>query len=299
MNVHTFKNWLGATRPRTLPAAVAPVVLGSALAWSEAKFDWRAALLCLCFALLAQIAANFANDYFDFLKGADTAKRVGPKRAVAAGLISPQAMRNATIGISITGFLLGLGLLPFGGWPLLVVGVLSILCAIAYTGGPFPLAYNGLGDVFVFIFFGLVAVCGTYYVQTEEIGMASILGAISLGGLASNLLVANNYRDMETDREAGKRTLVVLLGRGFAKAQFLSAHLVAFLVPLILWSEGFDPSAPSWILLGALSLWAARLCAKLNPRSSAPELIKVLAGSGLYLFTYSLILSIWILDGAR
>jgi len=289
--------WLAATRPRTLPAAVAPVLVGSALAWKAQGFKPPAAALCLGFALLAQIAANFANDYFDFVKGADTKARVGPRRAVAAGLVSPAAMRLATLLTCVAAFLLGLGLVPFGGWPLVVVGIASLLCAVAYTGGPYPLGYHGLGDLFVFIFFGLVAVCATFYVQLGKVSMDSLICAVPVGLLAVNILVANNYRDADTDRLAGKRTLVVRFGRGFAKAQFIGAHLIAFAVPMVLLARGHSPALLAWLPFLPLAFWSFRLCRRLSPERSPLELITILAQSGQHLAAYSLALSLWLLAG--
>ncbi len=286
-------------RPRTLPAAIAPVLMGTALAWGEAKEQVVAAALCLVFALLAQVAANFANDYYDYLKGADTAARVGPRRAVASGLIKPETMKRATIGVCVLAFLVGLGLIPYGGWPLLAVGIACIACALAYTGGPFPLAYLGLGDVFVFLFFGLVATCCTYYVQAEELPLAVIICAIAMGALAANILVANNYRDVDTDRVAGKRTTVVRFGRSFAQGQFIAAHVFAMAVPFLLLGEGYEPSMVAWLPLGCLFLWAVRLCYRLRPERTSLELIQLLAGSGLYLLGYALALSLWVLDASR
>lgn len=296
-----WRIWLGATRPRTLPAAIAPVLVGTTLAWSEAQADVWAAGLCLAFALLAQIAANFANDYFDFVKGADTRERVGPRRAVAAGLVKPETMKRATLGVCVAAFATGLCLLHWGGWPLLVVGVTSLLCAVGYTGGPFPLAYKGLGDVFVFIFFGLVAVCCTYYVQTGHLdSSATLLCAIAIGALATNILIANNYRDAETDAKAGKRTTIVLFGRGFGKALFVTSHLVALTMPVLLWLiEDYDPEWGSWLLFAPLLYWSYRLCRGLRPERQPKDLIRILAGSGLYLFFYALLLSAWLMDAAR
>ena len=169
--------WINAARPRTLPAAIAPVLLASALAWRDGLLKPAAALGCLVFAVLIQIGTNFANDYYDFMRGADTAERVGPQRAVASGLIAPATMKHAMIGVFTAAFLAGLMLLGYGGWPLLVIGVASIVCGIVYTGGPYPLGYNGLGDLFVFIFFGLVAVGATYFVQTGLVtGEALVIG---------------------------------------------------------------------------------------------------------------------------
>lgn len=232
MNSASWRVWLDAARPRTLPAAIAPVMVGSALAWRTGKFDGAAAALCLGFALLIQIGTNFANDYFDFVKGADTAARVGPRRAVAAGLIAPATMRTAMALVFVAAFLLGLSLIAWGGPWLMVIGVASILSGIAYTGGPWPLAYHGWGDVFVFVFFGLVAVVATYFVQAGEVTHAAVLAAVPIGLLAANILVVNNYRDVETDAAAGKRTLVVRLGRPAARAQFTLSLLVAFAVPV-------------------------------------------------------------------
>ena len=191
-----------ASRPRTLPAAVAPVIVGTALAWRSGHVDWLAAAICLSFALLIQIGTNFANDYFDFVKGADTAARVGPRRAVAAGLVSPATMRRAMYGAFGLAFLVGLSLLAWGGWWLIGVGVASVVCGIAYTGGPYPLGYHGWGDVFVFIFFGLVAVGATFFVQAGWPTRDVWAVAVAIGALAANILVANNYRDVETDRVA-------------------------------------------------------------------------------------------------
>src|SRR5258708_10001677 len=212
----SFQIWLGASRPRTLPAAVAPVLVGSALAWRAGQFHPAAAALCLGFALFVQIGTNVANDYYDFIKGDDTAERVGPRRAVAAGLVSPATMRTAMILVFALAFAFGLGLLAWRGWELLVIGIASIASGIAYTGGPYPLAYHGWGDVFVFIFFGLVAVGTTAYVQTGVVGPEALLAGSAIGLLSVNILLVNNYRDVETDAKAGKRTLIVRFGRGSA-----------------------------------------------------------------------------------
>ena len=231
--------WWEAARPRTLPAAIAPVLLASSLAWHDEGFQLGAALICLVFALLIQVGTNYANDYFDFVKGADTAERVGPRRAVAAGLITPETMKRAMIGVFALAFVVGLSLLRFGGWPLLVVGVASITCGVLYTGGPFPLAYHGWGDVFVFVFFGLVAVVVTFFVQTGNVTVEAWLLGAGIGGLANNILVVNNYRDIDTDRKAGKRTLAVRWGRGFAHGQFIGAHGLMAGVALLLWSRDY------------------------------------------------------------
>ncbi len=291
-----FSVWLEATRPRTLPAAVAPVVVASALAWRDGGFNAPASILCLAFALLIQIGTNFANDYYDFIKGADTAARIGPRRAVAAGLIAPATMKRAMVGVFIAAFLTGLPLLAFGGWPLLVIGLASIACGYAYTGGPYPLGYNGLGDVFVFIFFGLVAVGATYFVQTEVLTPDVWLIGTGIGALAANILVVNNYRDVETDARAGKRTLVVRWGRRFARGQFGAAHVIAVAVLLAIGVDDWDPL----VLGGAVALCSAVgwLQARRLARASTPEeLIRLLGATGLYLAGYALILAIGLLWG--
>ncbi|MEO0795056.1 MAG: 1,4-dihydroxy-2-naphthoate polyprenyltransferase [Verrucomicrobiota bacterium] len=226
--------WILAARPKTLPAAIAPVLVGTALAGHDHVFAWQPALICLAFAVLIQIGTNFANDYYDFLKGADTESRIGPTRAVASGLISAGAMRRATIVVLVLAFMVGLALVYWGGWQLIIVGVLSIICAVAYTGGPYPLGYNGLGDIFVFVFFGLIAVGFTYYVQAGSFSSVSWLLGAAVGALSTNLLVVNNYRDLETDRIAGKRTLVVRLGRNAAWWQYSLSIVFAFGVALFL-----------------------------------------------------------------
>lgn len=275
-------------RIRTLPAAVAPVLVGSALAWQARGFDGLAAGLCLLFALLIQIGTNFANDYYDAVNGADTADRVGPVRAVAAGLIKAETMRRAMYAVLATAFVLGLTLIAWGGPWLLVIGVASVLCAIAYTGGPYPLGYNGLGDVFVFIFFGLVAVGTTFYVQLGSINGEVLMWSVPVGLLAANILVVNNYRDVDTDRVAGKRTLVVRWGRGFARFQFNFSLLIAWFTPIglaILRSE-------IWLLLPLLLLPLAwRDSRRLRDSKTPSELIELLGDTGKLLALYALLLS--------
>lgn len=287
--------WLGAARPRTLPAAVAPVVAASALAWHDGGFAAAPAMLCLGFALLVQIGTNFANDYYDFVKGADTAARVGPRRAVAAGLVTPATMKRVMIATFAAAFAMGLGLIAWGGPWLLAVGVASILCGVAYTGGPFPLAYHGLGDVFVFLFFGLVAVGGTYFVQAGRVTLDAGLVGAAIGALAANILVVNNYRDVETDAAAGKRTLVVRLGRKAARAQFAGSLLVAAAVPVALvGARGFSP----WVLLplGLLPV-AWTHVRRLRESTTAGELIALLGDTGKLLAGYALLLAVGLVLG--
>ncbi len=281
--------WLAATRPRTLPAAVAPVLVGAAWAWHAGRFDGLAAGLCLGFAVLIQIGTNFANDYYDFIKGADTPNRVGPRRAVAAGLVAPAVMRRAAFGVFAAAFVLGLALIGWGGPWLVLIGVASILCGIAYTGGPYPLGYHGLGDLFVFIFFGLVAVGATVFVQTGSVTTDVMLLAVGVGLLASNILVVNNYRDVETDAVAGKRTLAVRFGRGFARGQFAVSLLLAFVLPAFVgWRLG-----SGWLLLPGLLLPLAwRHQRRLRESKTPSELIELLGDTGKLLALYALLLSV-------
>jgi 1,4-dihydroxy-2-naphthoate octaprenyltransferase len=219
--------WLLAARPKTLPAAAAPVLVGSAVAHVSGGFRVLPAAAALAGALLLQIGANFANDVFDFEKGADDARRVGPTRATQAGLLSPAAMRAGMVVIFALATLCGVALTAVAGWPIVLIGVLSILSAIAYTGGPWPLGYHGLGDLFVMVFFGFVAVCGTVYAQTLTVPALAWPAAVSVGALATAILVVNNVRDEETDRATGKRTLAVRLGRGAGVAEFAALVVLA------------------------------------------------------------------------
>jgi 1,4-dihydroxy-2-naphthoate octaprenyltransferase len=272
-----------------LPAAVAPVLVGTALAWHDGRWIPAAALGCLAFALLVQIATNFANDYYDFVKGADTAERVGPRRAVASGLIAPGIMRRAMFITFTAAFAAGLGLLPYGGWPLLVIGIASILSGVAYTGGPYPLGYNGLGDVFVFLFFGLVAVGATYFVQAGMPGSEVWLAGSAIGLLAANILVTNNLRDADTDVRAGKRTTVVRFGRAFGRAQFALSHAFALLVPVVLLGWG----ASGWILLPCVLAPVAWTQTRRVYRETSPaQLIVLLGQSGRYVALYALLFAV-------
>lgn len=284
-----LKVWLEAARPKTLPAAIIPVMVGTALAMAHQRADFVKAGVCLAFALLVQIGTNFANDYFDFVQGADTPARVGPRRAVAAGLVTPRQMLVATWLVLSWAFVVGLILVREGGWGLLPIGVISILCAIAYTGGPFPLGYNGLGDLFVFIFFGLVAVCTTFYVQTGFVAPDAVSCAAAVGLLAANILVANNYRDVETDARAGKKTLVVRFGRKFAIWQYALSNLVALLCPPALMLVGYKWPVLAPLLLTPLAIGLTRRLA--NSREPS-EQIALLGATARFLAVYGVLLCV-------
>lgn len=246
----SLRIWLDASRPKTLTAAIVPVMTGIALAVRNNLFRADTAVAALLCALLIQIGTNFANDYFDAQKGADTDKRVGFQRATASGLVSPNAMKRAMILTMLAAFIGGLYLVWTGGLIVLWIGLLSILFGILYTGGPYPLGYNGLGDLFVFLFFGIVAVSATYYVQALEWSTDSFLLAVPVGALAVNILVINNLRDVEEDRVTGKRTLGVMFGERALKAEYILMNLLT-IPPLFILHQWHGYNA--WIFLPLLS----------------------------------------------
>lgn len=228
----SLRAWVMACRPATLGASVVPVAAGSAVAHASGGFEPAPALAALAGAMLLQIGSNLANDVFDYEKGADTADRLGPVRTVQAGLLSPRAVRTGMALVFLAALGIGVYLTVVAGWAIIAIGLLSIVSAVAYTGGPYPLGYHGLGDVFVMIFFGFVAVAGTAYVQVGHVPQLSWWAGLAVGSLATNILVVNNLRDRETDAAAGKRTLAVRLGRRGALAQYYALLLVAYAVPI-------------------------------------------------------------------
>ena len=224
-----MRAWLLAARPKTLSAAVVPVLIGSALAAHEpAAITWWVFWCALIGALLIQIATNFINDALDYEKGADTSERLGPIRVTQAGLLGPDAVMRAAWLCLFGAALCGLPLIYRGGWPMLVIGVASIIAAYAYTGGPFPLAYKGLGEIFVIVFFGLIAVGGTFYAHSLQWTSAAVLGGVAAGSLATVLIVINNLRDVEGDRRSNKRTTVVRFGESFARTEIAFFALAPF-----------------------------------------------------------------------
>jgi 1,4-dihydroxy-2-naphthoate octaprenyltransferase len=226
-----LKVWIDAARPKTLAAAFVPVLVGAVLAMQDNAFHPAATLVAMMCAFLIQIGTNFANDYFDYINGADTGERIGFERATAGGLIPAATMKTATVVTMSMAFLLGLYLVWHAGWMILILGVVSLVCGILYTGGPFPLGYNGLGDVFVFIFFGIVAVMGTYYVNALTWSEASFWASLAIGALSTNILVVNNLRDVEQDGPAGKNTLGVLFGENILRWEYLLMLALALAIP--------------------------------------------------------------------
>jgi 1,4-dihydroxy-2-naphthoate octaprenyltransferase len=278
-----------AARPRTLPAAAAPVIVGSAVAFSAGHFDPLPALAALLGALLLQIGANFANDVFDYQKGADTSDRLGPLRVTAAGYMTPGEVKTGMALIFALAALCGVYLALHAGWPVIVIGLLSILTALAYTGGPYPLGYNGLGEVAVFLFFGLAAVGGTYYVQALSLSPAALWAALPIGLMAVAILVINNLRDIATDRASGKRTLPARFGADWARREYVLVLAVAYLAPPGMWITG---AASAWVLAAWLSLpLAVRLARKLY-QLNGRALNAVLAETGQLELLYALGLSL-------
>jgi 1,4-dihydroxy-2-naphthoate octaprenyltransferase len=281
--------WLLASRPKTLSAAAVPVLVGTACAAARGSVRWAPALAALLGALLLQIGANFANDVFDYEKGADTAARLGPTRAVQAGLLSARSMRLGMVLVFALALALGLYLTAVAGPVILIIGCASIASAIAYTGGPYPLGYHGLGDVFVFLFFGLVAVCGTAFVELGYVPALAVSCALPVGALATAILVVNNLRDRETDREAGKRTLAVRFGRSFAITQYRALIAVSYLVPLAL---TLSHSAGPEVLLPVASLPLALKTERAVASEEGRALNPLLAATAKLLLIFGLLFAI-------
>ena len=246
-----IKIWIECIRLRTLPVSLSGVVIAIGLAIWYGHFKWLPAMLCLIFALLAQILSNTANEYFDYLKGTDKPGRVGPRRGVTEGDISPRTLRNVVIGLLIATGAVGCCLIPYGGWWLLPMGIVIALAALAYSTGPYPLSYHGLGELMVFIFFGIVPVNLTYYVMSLRFDPLVFLSSFTIGLLGVNVLLVNNYRDLEEDREAGKRTSVVIFGRRPAALAYLINGYTGMAMLSALWVM----IAARWQAWRQLPLW--------------------------------------------
>jgi 1,4-dihydroxy-2-naphthoate octaprenyltransferase len=251
-----FGAWWLAIRPKTLSMSLAPVLVGATLAWRDSgQVAWAVSLIAALAALLIQVGANLHNDAADFERGADTPERVGPPRAVAQGWLAARAVRHAAYAAFACAFLLGIGLVWTGGWPILVLGLASLGAGLAYTGGPRPIAYTGMGELFVFLFFGLAAVAGTYYLGTGAMSDAALAAGAALGSIAAAVLTANNYRDLDNDRRAGKITLAVRIGRRATRIEYAALLLSPYaLLPLI--AHGAAAWLPLLSLPGALWLIA-------------------------------------------
>jgi 1,4-dihydroxy-2-naphthoate polyprenyltransferase len=281
--------WLLAARPRTLPAAAAPVIVGSALAYRDGFLQPWLALAALLTALLLQIGANLANDVFDYYRGADTPERLGPLRMTQAGLLTPGQVLAGMWLIFGLAALLGLYLAYAAGWVVILLGICAILAALAYTGGPFPYGYYGLGDLSVFLFFGVAAVMGTYYVQAKAVSALSLWSSLPMGFLITAILVVNNLRDIRTDRQAGKKTLAVRLGESSTRREYLLCLVGAYSVPVVTSAIGLTYW---WVLLSWLSIPLAFYWAREVFRQQGRPLNRALAGTGQLVLVYAILFSL-------
>jgi len=286
--------WLMAARPRTLPAAVAPVLVGTALAVAETDHLHVGGFIgALLGAIFIQVGTNLSNDYSDARRGADTEDRLGPVRVTAGGLVPPRQVLLATYVSFALAVACGVYLVSVAGPVLLLIGAASILAGVLYTGGPRPYGYEGLGELFVFLFFGVVAVTGTYYVQVEEVSWEALVLAVPVGLLAAAILVVNNVRDLETDRRAGKRTLAVRLGRSRARSLYAAMIGLAFLTAPLPWILG---SLSAWLALPLVVLPAGlRLVRTVREHADGPTLNAALAGTGMLQLAFCVLLSIGLL----
>jgi 1,4-dihydroxy-2-naphthoate polyprenyltransferase len=288
-SIHPVGAWLLAIRPKTLPAAASPVILASTLAFIDGMFDLLPSLAALLGALFLQIGSNLANDLYDFRRGADAGERLGPTRVTQAGILTPGQVRRGMIIVFGITVIIGVYLIWHAGWPILVIGIAAILSAIAYTGGPFPLGYHGLGDVFVFVFFGLAATAGTYFVQAGTVSLLAWCMGACMGLLIVAILVVNNLRDIESDRVAGKRTLAVRMGVKATRLEYLLCIVGAYLIPLTLWLLGALPLAGLFVYLSIPLAWR---CLRSMYSQSGRELNRTLAATGLLSLVYALTFSL-------
>jgi len=284
-----WRTWWLAARPRTLPVSVAPVLVGTALAHAHGGARAGPALAALFGAALIQIGTNYANDCCDAERGADAADRIGPPRAVQMGWLTTDQMRRGAALAFGGATLLGLYLIAVAGWPVVAIGAASIAAGVAYTGGPWPLAYHGLGDLAVFLFFGIVAVCGSCYVQRLALPEAALVASLAVGALATAVLVVNNLRDIDSDRRTGKRTLAVRMGRTATRLEYAGLLALAYAVPVALWR---GEAASPWVLLPLLSLpLAARPLAAVLQRRDGPGLNAALEGTARVALVFALLLA--------
>jgi 1,4-dihydroxy-2-naphthoate octaprenyltransferase len=287
--------WLMAARPRTLPAAVAPVLVGTALAATEGTFKPLTFAAAMVGALFIQVGTNLSNDYSDARRGADTEDRLGPVRVTAGGLVPPRQVLVATYLAFGAAVLAGAYLIATAGWELLLVGAASILAGVLYTGGPRPYGYEGLGEMFVFLFFGVVAVAGSYFAQVERLTWEAFVLAVPVGLLAAAILVVNNVRDLETDRRAGKRTLAVRVGRPRARNLYAAMVYGAFACAPLPWLLGSDELS-AWLLLPLLALpLAVPVVRTVRARTDGPSLNGALARTGVLQLAFCVLLSAGIL----
>lgn len=292
-SANPIRIWLMAARLRTLPVGLAPVLVGTALAGFEDVFHPLRFVAAVLGALFIQVGANLSNDYSDARRGADTEDRLGPVRVTAGGLVPPRQVLIATYVTFALAALCGVYLIAVAGWELLLVGVASIVAGVLYTGGPRPYGYDGLGELFVFLFFGIVAVAGSYFVQTETLEWEAFALAVPVGLLASAVLVVNNYRDMDTDRRAGKKTLAVRLGRSRTRVLYAAMVYGSYLLTPVTWIFG---ALSPWVLLPLLTLpLAAQAVRIVRNRTDGPTLNEALARTGMLELVFCVLLSAGVL----
>jgi len=251
MTQNNFSAWILASRPKTLHAAISPVLMGTTMAFADGGVHWLSAFLALFGALMIQIGTNLANDYFDHKHGKDTQERLGPMRVTQAGLVSDHAMKLAISIVFTAAFVAGIYLVYRAGWPIVIIGLLSLLFGMIYTAGPFPLAYLGIADLFAFLFFGPIALAGTYYAQTLDMNWVVLVAGIAPGCFSIALLTVNNLRDVDEDRGTNKKTLIVRLGKSYGRSQYLVSMILAALIPIVLWQM---TSSHSGVLITLLAL---------------------------------------------
>jgi 1,4-dihydroxy-2-naphthoate octaprenyltransferase len=285
--------WLMAARPRTLPAAIAPVLVGTALAGFQHVFHPLRFAATLVGALLIQVGANLSNDYSDARRGADAEDRLGPVRVTAGGLVPPRQVLVATYLTFGLAVLVGVYLIVVAGWILLAIGAASILAGVLYTGGPRPYGYEGLGEAFVFTFFGVVAVAGSYFVQVKHLDWEAFALSVPVGLLAAAILIVNNVRDIDSDRRAGKRTLAVRLGRRRTRIMFAATLVLAFVLALVTWV--FGPLSPSLALCWLAIPLAVALCRLVFTKTDGPSLNGALARTGQLQLVFCVLLSAGVL----
>ncbi|MGD8780424.1 MAG: 1,4-dihydroxy-2-naphthoate polyprenyltransferase [Ignavibacteria bacterium] len=291
-SINKIESWLLASRPKTLLAAFVPVIIGSSIAAHHAVYKPFASLIALICAVLIQVGTNFVNDLYDYYSGADTEERKGPQRVLASGLGSVKEMKIAitlTFGLA---FFLGLYLVAISDWVVLLIGVLSIITGIAYTAGPYPLAYNGLGDIFVFLFFGIVGTVGTYYVLTLSVKPVAFWASIPVGALITNILVVNNYRDVNEDKISGKNTLAVKFGKKFTRIQYVIFTFISYAILFVVY---FTFKQSIIIFLPLLSLPLSIKLVKMIYNLKGKQLNKTLELTAKLSFIYGVLFAFGIL----
>lgn len=289
IRTNSIHAWILAARPKTLTGALVPVIIGLSLAFMHGYFNPYPALICVLFAALMQVAANFINDLYDFTKGTDRADRLGPERACTQGWITPRTMKTGIVVTVTLASCIGSLLIIYGGWWLIVVGLLCVIFAFAYTAGPYPLSYHGYGDVLVIIFFGFVPVAGTYYVQTLSINSDVVIASLICGTVIDTLLVVNNYRDYAEDLISGKKTVIVRYGKEFGESLYLYLGLIAATLSLLFVLEGYLFAAilPQFYLIPHIKSYQ-----KMKTIKKGKELNQILGKTSLNIMLMGLLLSL-------